>query len=94
MIAAVAGWWEASFERPPDIHDGIIRPSEEPGIGVHLRAAAATPRGELTATRPWQAGGQPCTEAVIGFIQNGSLRLGSDPRCGSRPLVAMRRRCV
>ncbi|WP_219418576.1 mandelate racemase/muconate lactonizing enzyme family protein [Pseudonocardia nigra] len=37
IVEYMPGWWDELFERPPDIRDGTIRPSDEPGIGVRFR---------------------------------------------------------
>lgn len=37
IVEYMPGWWDDLFHRPPDIRNGTLRPSDEPGIGVRFR---------------------------------------------------------
>lgn len=37
VVEYMPGWWDDLFHRPPDIRNGRLRPSDEPGIGVRFR---------------------------------------------------------
>jgi L-alanine-DL-glutamate epimerase-like enolase superfamily enzyme len=41
LVEYMPGWWDDLFERPPAIRSGVVRPGEEPGIGVRFGDAAA-----------------------------------------------------
>ncbi len=41
IVEYMPGWWDDLFERPPQITNGYIRPSEDPGISVRFRDDAA-----------------------------------------------------
>jgi mandelate racemase len=37
IVEYMPGWWDDLFHQPPDIRNGSLRPSDEPGIGVRFR---------------------------------------------------------
>ncbi|MCA1656165.1 MAG: mandelate racemase/muconate lactonizing enzyme family protein [Actinobacteria bacterium] len=37
IVEYMPGWWDDLFHRPPDIRNGTLRPSDEPGTGVRFR---------------------------------------------------------
>jgi len=48
IVEYMPGWWDDLYERPPQITDGVVRPGEEPGIGVRFRDDAAATLAPVT----------------------------------------------
>ena len=41
LVEYMPGWWDDLFDQPPLVDDGLIRPRDEPGLGVRFREDAA-----------------------------------------------------